>query len=100
LNNDGGGVFHFLPISSHLEHFELLVAMPHGIDLSCLASAHGIPFHHTTSLDSFASVLGDCLIRPGPEVIEVRTDRVLNHKRHLETISAVSSAIHGMLGRE
>jgi hypothetical protein len=51
-------------------------------------------------LDSFASVFGACLNRPGPEVIEARTDRVLNYKRHLETISAVSSAIHGVLGRE
>src|SRR5438067_4872595 len=32
LNNDGGGIFHFLPVASQRDAFEEHVATPHGLD--------------------------------------------------------------------
>src|SRR5439155_17233959 len=32
VNNDGGGIFNFLPVAQTTEHFEELFATPHGLD--------------------------------------------------------------------
>lgn len=98
LNNDGGGVFHFLPISAHSGHFETLVAMPHGVDLSHLAAAHGISHHMAGSRDQFQDLFRGCLTRTGPEVIEVRMNRASNFKRHQEIVDHVARATRTALG--
>ena len=42
IDNDGGGIFHMLPIAEHEPHFTLLFATPHGIDLARAPGVHGI----------------------------------------------------------
>ena len=32
LDNDGGGIFHFLPVAGETDAFEEHVATPHGLD--------------------------------------------------------------------
>src|SRR5947209_8061675 len=32
VNNDGGGIFNFLPVAQATPHFEELFATPHGLD--------------------------------------------------------------------
>lgn len=98
LNNDGGGVFHFLPVASHTDHFEQLVVMPHGIDLSGLANAHHIPHRVATSHSQFAVQFADSLNHPGPEILEVKTDRVRNAAQHRECVEIVSEAARVALG--
>jgi 2-succinyl-5-enolpyruvyl-6-hydroxy-3-cyclohexene-1-carboxylate synthase len=97
LNNSGGGVFHFLPIASHVDHFERLVAMPHNIDLAQLVSAHGIRYWRSQSLREFSVDFEECLRHSGPAVLEVRTDRALNYKRHMETVATATRAIRESL---
>ncbi|MBV9311379.1 MAG: 2-succinyl-5-enolpyruvyl-6-hydroxy-3-cyclohexene-1-carboxylic-acid synthase, partial [Solirubrobacterales bacterium] len=41
LNNDGGGIFHFLPIAGQEDAFEEHVATPHGLDLGQAAALFG-----------------------------------------------------------
>ena len=45
IDNDGGGIFSFLPQAGELEPetFEQLFGTPHGVELTTLAEAHGIP---------------------------------------------------------
>jgi 2-succinyl-5-enolpyruvyl-6-hydroxy-3-cyclohexene-1-carboxylate synthase len=75
LNDDGGGIFSFLPIASHADIFEPLVAMPHGCDFGDAARFYGIPHQRFSSLDGFVRGYQDCLRRGGPEILEVRYDR-------------------------
>ncbi|UCC25070.1 MAG: 2-succinyl-5-enolpyruvyl-6-hydroxy-3-cyclohexene-1-carboxylic-acid synthase, partial [Gemmatimonadales bacterium] len=50
VNNDGGGIFHMLPVRSYDPPFERLFATPHGLDLGHLARLHEIPHHRVEDL--------------------------------------------------
>ena len=42
LNNDGGGIFHFLPVAREGADFEEHVATPHGLDFAHAAALYGL----------------------------------------------------------
>ncbi len=44
LNNDGGGIFHFLPVAGERDAFEEHVATPHGLDFACAAALYGCEY--------------------------------------------------------
>ena len=44
LNNDGGGIFHFLPVAGETDAFEEHVATPHGLDFAHAAKLYGCDF--------------------------------------------------------
>ena len=82
VNNDGGGIFHFLPVAEHAEptRFEELFGTPHGMDLQGAALLCGASFLRCTT----APALREALRHPaaGLRLIEVRTDRADNLKQH------------------
>ncbi|HVO41013.1 MAG TPA: 2-succinyl-5-enolpyruvyl-6-hydroxy-3-cyclohexene-1-carboxylic-acid synthase, partial [Aggregatilineales bacterium] len=45
INNDGGGIFSFLPQAGYPEHFESLYGTPTGLDFSHTAALYGATFH-------------------------------------------------------
>jgi 2-succinyl-5-enolpyruvyl-6-hydroxy-3-cyclohexene-1-carboxylate synthase len=92
LNNDGGGIFHFLPVSGETDAFEEHVATPHGLDFRLAAELYGCAYEQPTSLDALrTAVLGAASSRQGTTIIEVRTDRAENlalHRRVAEAVQA------------
>ncbi len=91
VDNDGGGIFSFLPQARQLpeERFEQLFGTPHGADVLALAAAHGLP-----TLDiSAPSALIEQLTVPGPWVARVATDRRANVEVHRQLHEAVAAAI-------
>ena len=42
VDNDGGGIFSFLPQSEIPEHFETVFGTPQGVDIAALARLHGL----------------------------------------------------------
>src|SRR5438874_6991744 len=44
LNNDGGGIFHFLPVAGEQDAFEEHVATPHGLDFTHAAALYGCAY--------------------------------------------------------
>ena len=91
VDNDGGGIFSFLPQAAVLgrERFELLFGTPHGTDFSALAAAHGLPVERVgTVADLVAS-----LEQPGPRVTLVRSDRDTNVDVHEAVHRAVVTAL-------
>ena len=91
VNNDGGGIFHFLPIARHPERFEELFATPHGLDLSGAAALCGAEFVRVED----ARALRAALQRPaqGLRLIEARTDRAANVAQHRALQEAVQAAL-------
>jgi 2-succinyl-5-enolpyruvyl-6-hydroxy-3-cyclohexene-1-carboxylate synthase len=83
LDNDGGGIFEFLPVAAARDAFEEHVATPPGLDLPALAAAFGLPYVEARSP---ADVLA-------PGLVHVRTDRGANVSLHREIWERVAVTI-------
>lgn len=96
VDNDGGGIFSFLPQRTTVAPaaFELLFGTPHGLDLVAVAAAHGVD----------ARAVSDPSELSGPErgsgvrVLVVRSDRDANVAVHGAVHDAVRSAIESQFG--
>ena len=90
VNNDGGGIFHFLPQADH-QHFERHFGTPHGLSLSRIATSFGID---AVTVDD-TEIVAEIVAQPtnGPRLVEVLTDRSANVKIHREIAEAVRAAL-------
>ncbi len=77
LNNDGGGIFHFLPIAGQ-DAFAEHVATPHGVDFAHAAALFGFAHRPVGDLEGLRAALA----AGGNTLIEVRTDRAENRRLH------------------
>ncbi len=91
VDNDGGGIFSFLPQASALPEarFEQLFGTPLGVDVVALATAYGLDARTVQAVDELVDQLG----RPGPWVCCVPTDRRHNVQVHAELHAAVVAAL-------
>jgi 2-succinyl-5-enolpyruvyl-6-hydroxy-3-cyclohexene-1-carboxylate synthase len=90
IDNDGGGIFHFLPQEKALDsdEFEALLGTPRGIDVAKAAVLFNLPHRHLEWLGELPDALA-----AGTGLIEVRTDRGTNAEAHRTLTSAVQAAI-------
>ena len=88
-DNDGGGIFQYLPQASVVEadRFEKLFGTPHGTDLAALGHAHGLD----TFTVSSRSELEEALSRRGPSLIVAPTDRRGDLDVHRQLHAAVAA---------
>ena len=91
LNNDGGGIFEFLPVAGLREIFEEHVATPHGLDFAHACALYGIP---TTDPPTrpLSRTLSTSLRGEGG-LIEISTDREANLSLHRRARGAVADAL-------
>jgi 2-succinyl-5-enolpyruvyl-6-hydroxy-3-cyclohexene-1-carboxylate synthase len=93
LDNDGGGIFHFLPVAGEGAAFEEHVATPHGIDFAHAAALYGLRHERVAAPGPFRDALDRALADSGPTLIHVRTDRAENVTRHRAVWEAVRAAV-------
>ncbi len=98
LNNDGGGIFHFLPVSGETDAFEEHVATPHGLDFAHAAALYGCEFVRPSTVADLRGTVAASIARTGTTIIEVRTGRVENLDLHRRAADAALSAIPTALG--
>jgi 2-succinyl-5-enolpyruvyl-6-hydroxy-3-cyclohexene-1-carboxylate synthase len=99
VNNDGGGIFSFLPQAGHPERFEELFGTPHGLDFSAAAAVYGIEFVRPADRPKFRADLARSIASAGVQIIEVRTERASNVDAHRAIWSAVADAVDAGLTR-
>jgi 2-succinyl-5-enolpyruvyl-6-hydroxy-3-cyclohexene-1-carboxylate synthase len=94
VNNDGGGIFHFLPQDEAMapDEFEALLGTPRGVDAAKAANMFGIEHRLVGDLGE----LPDALVA-GTGLIEVPVDRQANFARHERLNKAAQSALAAVL---
>jgi len=100
INNDGGGIFSFLPQHDDAEHFETLWGTPHGIDFSHVAGLYGVGFQRVTTREEYKAALKASFWADGVQVIEIKTDREENLRLHQRIWDEVAKAISGIASSE
>jgi 2-succinyl-5-enolpyruvyl-6-hydroxy-3-cyclohexene-1-carboxylate synthase len=93
LNNDGGGIFSFLPQAGFPENFEELFGTPHGLDFRPAAEMYGANWRRVSDWDEFRSALTAATQSSGLNLIEVPTDRAKNVTQHREIWAALSNEL-------
>lgn len=93
VNNNGGGIFSFLPQSEHPKNFELLFGTPLNIEFEHAVRMFNGNFTKIKNLDHFAGELKAGKDRPGIHVYEVVTNRDINRDEHRQLWSTVSQEI-------
>ncbi|MCK9496297.1 MAG: 2-succinyl-5-enolpyruvyl-6-hydroxy-3-cyclohexene-1-carboxylic-acid synthase [Dehalococcoidia bacterium] len=97
VNNNGGGIFSFLPQrQATSSRFDEWWGTPHGLDLAPAVALHG-GRHVVIEGGSAASAIADALRRPGLDVIEVRTDRERNVVLHRQVWEHAAAAVRDAL---
>ncbi|MEM6645523.1 MAG: 2-succinyl-5-enolpyruvyl-6-hydroxy-3-cyclohexene-1-carboxylic-acid synthase, partial [Bacteroidota bacterium] len=74
INNDGGGIFSFLPIAQHDDVFEPYFGTPHGLDFAHAAAQFGLAYHRPTTVEAFTAAYCEGMATENT-LIEVQTDR-------------------------
>ena len=99
VNNDGGGIFSFLPQAASErpdvglpEHYEALFGTPHGIDVAPIVGALGGE-HRLVAAGELGPALRASAERPGVHVLELRTERRRNVELHRACFEAVRRAL-------
>ena len=89
IDNNGGGIFSFLPQAQALDEakFEKIFGTPHDANIKMLAQAHQINTHELTNISDLAEVLS----QRGPWLARAVTDRQENVKVHERINQMVAS---------
>jgi 2-succinyl-5-enolpyruvyl-6-hydroxy-3-cyclohexene-1-carboxylate synthase len=90
IDNDGGGIFHFLPQAEALagDDFEALLGTPRGVDVARAAALFDLPHRRLESLDELPDALA-----AGTGLIEVKIDRDVNVDLHRRLYKRVADAL-------
>ena len=90
-DNDGGGVFSFLPQAEHQDVFEELFVTPLSLDLSQVARLYGLVYSPVTDRSGLEPAIADAIAAPTPTMVVVRfkrEDSVNGHRLCWEAAAA------------
>ncbi len=93
INNDGGGIFSFLPQAAYPEHFEQLFGTPTGLDFRPAVEMYGGRFTRIADWGTFRDAVRTGLAEGGLHVIEVPTGRESNVRMHRHLWQVVDRAL-------
>ncbi len=82
LNNSGGGLFHFLPISENRKFMDTFISAKHSLKMAEFAKAFDIPYTSPGSLSDYQITLKIALENPSLQIIEVQTNADENYLFH------------------
>ena len=80
-NNDGGGIFEYLP-QKGTKHFDYLFSTSQGLDYSGAAKLYGCGYSKISSPDELSSVLAKIGQESGVHIIEIPTNREYSRELH------------------
>jgi 2-succinyl-5-enolpyruvyl-6-hydroxy-3-cyclohexene-1-carboxylate synthase len=92
INNNGGGIFSFLPQSKEEKHFEALFGTPLGIEFKYATRLFGGEHYKINNWDQFIELMEQN--QKGLRVIELETNRQENYEMHQKIWSKVREQLN------
>jgi 2-succinyl-5-enolpyruvyl-6-hydroxy-3-cyclohexene-1-carboxylate synthase len=92
-DNNGGGVFNFLPQAQHTDVFEEIFATPLGLDFAQVARLHGLVYSPVTDRSGLEPAITDALGASTPTMVVVRYKREDSVTGHRLCWEAAASAL-------
>jgi 2-succinyl-5-enolpyruvyl-6-hydroxy-3-cyclohexene-1-carboxylate synthase len=94
INNDGGGIFSFLPQKSEgVANYEALWGTPHGMTFRPVEDLYGVGYTNADSMEAYEAAVSASLRQQGVNVVEVSTNRDENLAAHNRIWAAVAGAL-------
>ena len=94
INNNGGGIFEFLPIAQKINRFREFFIAPHNLELSGIVKSFGINYKLITSRSQLKSHLIKSLNKKSPSVLEIQTNAVKSAELRNKYFKAVREKIN------
>ena len=94
VNNDGGGIFHMLPIEAFDPPFTEQFETPHGLDFEATGDLYDLEFARFETLAGFREAYRESVGSPGTQVLEVRTDGEASHRERERLAELVESELN------
>ncbi len=93
-NNDGGGIFSFLPTINRAACFEKYFTAPHGLSFKGAAEMYGVNYCAPGNVSEFRAAYREA-IKGGQHLIEVHTDRADNVEQQRALSGKIIDALRG-----
>ena len=90
LNNDGGGIFHFLSVAQFKNGFEKFFGTPHGLTFQAAAEMFNLNYANPATKDDFVRAYQAALRSNTSTLIEITSDR----KRNVAMFKKLQEKIH------
>ncbi|WP_019154948.1 2-succinyl-5-enolpyruvyl-6-hydroxy-3-cyclohexene-1-carboxylic-acid synthase [Robertmurraya massiliosenegalensis] len=97
INNNGGGIFSFLPQANHPKNFERLFGTPLDLDFKHVVHMYNGSYELVSDWAHFTSSFMQNLQNNGLSVMEIMTNRDMNLKEHRDLWDFVSREISRFL---
>ncbi|WP_430489320.1 2-succinyl-5-enolpyruvyl-6-hydroxy-3-cyclohexene-1-carboxylic-acid synthase [Rossellomorea marisflavi] len=95
MNNNGGGIFSYLPQANEGAYFEELFGTPMDLEFSHVAAMYGADYSLVKTESDFLQALRQAEGMKGLKIIEVLADRQKNVENHRKMWEFVSREIQG-----
>jgi len=95
VDNEGGGIFDFLPVARTRprETYEVHVATPTGLDFAEIAVAFGLRYLPATTVSELRGAVAAALAHDGVSLVHVHTDRAMNVRLHRRVWSDIEASL-------
>jgi 2-succinyl-5-enolpyruvyl-6-hydroxy-3-cyclohexene-1-carboxylate synthase len=93
VNNDGGGIFSFLPQADFPGDFERLFGTPHGMSFEAIAGLYRCGYRRVERAAGLTAAVGEAWSAGGVHLVEVPTERTANVALHRRIWQAVGEAL-------
>lgn len=98
INNNGGGIFSFLPQANEKKHFEYLFGTPTNICFEAVAKMYNINYFNIKTWDELYQKFYEVKNKKGIHLMEIPTNRTIRVDIHRKLIHSVSQEIRKELG--
>jgi 2-succinyl-5-enolpyruvyl-6-hydroxy-3-cyclohexene-1-carboxylate synthase len=93
LDNNGGGIFSFLPQSALDEHFEDLFGAPQDVDVHQLGALYDVGVVDVNHAEELAPAIADAIAAGGVRIVRAASERHENVRRHRAVLHTVYEAL-------